>query len=137
MPRPTIKITLKCCNCFKHFRILKWEFNQKKRRKTKRYYCSAKCKNEIQSLGGENSGTWKGGRRSYPSQGGYVMLRIGPNKRMFEHRYVMQKHIGRKLKAKEVVHHLNMVPYDNRIENLVLCTSSGQHTAKYHPQKKK
>ena len=132
MPRPTIKISLVCSLCGKEFKRLKWEVTQKMRRGTKRNYCSDKCKNKVQSIGGELSGRWKGGRRQYPCQKGYVMLSIGPNKRVFEHRYVMENHIGRKLKPKEVIHHLNENPSDNRIENLVLCKSSGEHHAKYH-----
>jgi len=137
MPRPTIKIALKCHLCGKEFTRLKWEMNQKMYRGTKRNYCSSKCKNNVQGIGGELSGTWKGGRRQYPSHKGYVMIRIGPNKRVFEHRYVMEKHIGRKLKPKEVVHHLNENPADNRIENLVLCKSSGEHHALYHSKGRK
>lgn len=60
------------------------------------------------------------------------MLRTGPNKRMFEHRYVMEKHLNRKLKPGEVVHHLNGLVSDNRVSNLVVCKSSGYHTSKYH-----
>jgi hypothetical protein len=42
------------------------------------------------------------------------------DKRIFEHRYVMQQYLGRPLEAHETVHHINGDRTDNRIENLQL-----------------
>lgn len=48
-----------------------------------------------------------------------------------EHRLVMQEYLGKKIESTEVVHHINGNTFDNRIENLILFTSSSEHT-KHH-----
>jgi replicative DNA helicase len=46
---------------------------------------------------------------------------------VFEHRYVMEAHLGRILEPGETVHHLDGNKENNSIENLVLCRDSGKH----------
>lgn len=88
---------------------------------------------------GENHPNWKGGR--YKSSDGYILIYNPkhPNATsqgyVFEHRLLLEKHLGRYLNLKERVHHINRKKDDNRNENFMLFPSMFSHR-NYHKKLK-
>lgn len=75
----------------------------------------------------QGHGAYKGGRiiDGY----GYVRIRIpghpdAINGYVREHRWVMEQYLGRYLESWEVIHHINGIKTDNRIENLHMLSAS-------------
>lgn len=84
----------------------------------------------------ENHPRWRGGIQKHGD--GYVQIidinhvSADSRGRVLEHRYVVEKYLGRKLSDKEIVHHINHDKLDNHIENLEILTRS-EHL-KRHPE---
>lgn len=57
-----------------------------------------------------------------PEKSGYMSASWKGRIRL-QHRWVMERHLGRELESHETVHHINGVRSDNRIENLELWSS--------------
>jgi hypothetical protein len=137
------KIEKICKTCKKVFYVYPY-------RKDIANYCSLKCRPQVFYKGFDswnkgkkgyiNNGSfqngikhrnWKGGRvykkrehtliynpkHPFANKGGYI----------YEHRLVIERHLGRYLNKEEVVHHINKIKTDNRIENLKLCINRAEH----------
>lgn len=85
---------------------------------------------------GKGNSFWRGGH--IRDNKGYVYIYVYPNDFFYpmtskdrsyiaEHRLVMAKHLNRCLLPWEVVHHKNGIKGDNRLENLKLLPSQGEH----------
>ena len=57
----------------------------------------------------------------------YLLERISTNKYVAQHRLVIEKKLGRKLKSSEVVHHLDGNRTNNSVSNLKLFKSHKEH----------
>lgn len=100
----------------------------------------AKMSRAHASLTGEKNSRWHGGIQRDPR--GYVRVYLPDHPHcnatgyVYEHRLVMEAHLGRTLLPTEVVHHINGIKDDNRIENLMLFSSNEGH-ASHHVQLKR
>jgi len=86
------------------------------------------------SHAGDKNPYWKGGGCKID---GYIQIKLQPDDFLYsmadkrgyvrEHRLIMAKHLKRCLQSWEIVHHKNGLRDDNRIENLELTDSRGEH----------
>lgn len=125
------RFKLICEECKKTFEVVP-------NRKDKAKYCSIKCA-RVKTTGAGNN-FWKGGKikistgyikvlckdHPYADSLGYVM----------EHRLVMEKHMGRYLSPKEVVHHIDHNVSNNSLDNLAYFPSNASHSKFHYEQRK-
>jgi len=86
---------------------------------------------------GEEHPNWKGG---IIYNNGYKLIKcydvthpnLYPGGYVYEHRHVMEQHIGRYLEKSEKVHHIDGDITNNDISNLVLCESNSEHFKRFH-----
>lgn len=133
-----IRGSTKSCGClkkegnivFKCFQCKKDVQRIKSRMVGKNSFCSRKCR--IIFGKGKHSANWIGGRIKHGPNNGYIKIYTPGHPRghrgyVFEHTLVMEKHLKRRLRKGEEVHHLNHIRNDNRIENLKLCKDRSEH----------
>ena len=88
-----------------------------------RVHCVSQAERIMQTKGEYHAphslpnGTWR------ETVDGYIIRKVD-GKWMFEHRYVMEQHLGRPLIDGESVHHKNGVKTNNQIGNLELWSKS-------------
>lgn len=77
---------------------------------------------------------WKGGRKKDKTTG-YIRIHspyhpyCAPNNYVLEHRLIIEKHLKRFLKPHEIAHHINRIPDDNRLENLMVFINHSVHSS--------
>ena len=97
---------------------------------TRRKISNSKTGQKRANISGKNHYNWKDGK--FTNVRGYILI-LKPNhpfaykNYIFEHRFLIEKQIGRYLLPEETAHHINGIKDDNRIENLMLFTSNSAH----------
>jgi len=114
-PKPKTGAIFICILCNKEYYIPRYRI-----KKGNSKYCSRSClaKNHLKDFLPIH-----GFKKLNKPLHKYKYIKID-GKRVAEHRYIMEKHLNRKLEKWEHVHHINDDSSDNRIENLEVLSNS-------------
>jgi len=74
------------------------------------------------TIKGKKHHSWKHGL-----QDGYRRITLKDGRRIREHRYIYEQYLGRKIKQKELIHHIDFDKLNNNIDNLILFKNNGEH----------
>ena len=87
-------------------------------------------------ISGKKHHNWKGGK--FIDRYGYILIHkpkhpfCNKSNYVYEHRLVMEKHLGRYLKSTEIVHHIDRNRQNNRLSNLLLFPNQSAHIKFHH-----
>ena len=133
-------VKTKCDFCGKSIEKTTEKFNRSKRHFCDNI-CSAKAFKGVNASGFFKKGNIEGRCINYKDgkqrANGYIMVlsHKHPHRTkkgyVYEHRLVMEKHLGRYLGKCEVIHHIDGDKLNNSINNLMLLPTTGAHT-RYH-----
>jgi len=90
-------------------------------------------------MNGAGNPNWKGGRKI--DHDGYILIRTpehphgNADNRVFEHRLIVERAMGKLLRRSAEVHHVNQIKSDNRNANLVACDSLSYHQLLHRRQR--
>jgi hypothetical protein len=118
--------TLTCLICDKNYYVPKYRIRIAK-------FCSRECHSIYQmQLLGKFTNNYKGG---HLRKDGYRLV-IHNGKLCYEHRLLVEKLLGRKLKKSEIVHHKDGNKMNNKVENLEI-TNRSKHLIMHNPLDKR
>lgn len=75
----------------------------------------------------------KGNGRGWITKEGYRKFKKN-GKDLYEHRMIMEKHLGRELNPSEKIHHIDEDKLNNNINNLLLLPNESEHMKIHHPK---
>lgn len=128
---PTINFSSLCIYCGKKFKTY---CSPSRLKNNKPKFCSLICLGKYQK--GSNNPSYNGGKHI---QNGYMKILVTHHPNcdvrgyVYEHRFIMECKLGRYLKKREIVHHIDEDKLNNNPNNLRLFKNQSEHL-KFHAE---